>query len=145
MPLQEGQLAPNFKAQCTSGKEVSLDDYKGKNVVLYFYPKDDTPGCTIEAKDFTVQLGIFTDNNTAVLGVSYDDISCHKNFIDKYDLKIQLIADTSKEIAKAYESAGEKYCQRNTFLIDTEGKIKKIFRDVNPKGHAEEVIKALNA
>lgn len=141
--LQEGQMAPDFRALSTSGKEVSLSHYRGKNVVLYFYPKDDTPGCTIEAKEFTEVVAKFAGKDTVVLGVSVDDAECHKAFIQKYQLKIELLADTNQIIAKAYESEGANYAQRNTFVIDTQGKIKKIFRSVKPQGHAEEVLTAL--
>lgn len=144
MTLKEGDLAPDFSALSTSGKEVKLSALRGKNVVLYFYPKDDTPGCTIEAKEFTEAAGQFASANTVVLGVSYDNVSCHKDFIAKYGLKIELLADTDKKIAEAYGSAGDKgYAQRNTFVIATDGKIKKVVLGVKPQGHAQEVLASL--
>lgn len=141
--LKEGDRAPDFSALNSKGKEVKLSGLKGKNIVLYFYPKDDTPGCTIEAKEFTADAGKFADQDTVVLGVSYDDPACHQAFIDKYGLKIELIADTSKKIAEAYGSAGGGYASRNTFVIDKGGKIKKIFFKVKPQGHSKEVLDAL--
>ena len=141
--LKEGDVAPDFSAPSASGKEVKLSKLRGKNVVLYFYPKDDTPGCTIEAKEFTETAAKFASANTVVLGVSYDDVNCHKAFIDKYNLKIELLADIDKKIAEAYGSAGASYAQRNTFVIDTDGKIKKAILGVKPQGHAQEILKAL--
>lgn len=142
--LQEGAAAPDFSALATNGREISLAGLKGKNVVLYFYPKDDTPGCTIEAKEFTIAATKFVGANTVVLGVSYDDAACHQAFIKKYNLKIELLADTTGSIAKAYGSEGDgKYAKRNTFVIDKQGKIKKIFWGVKPQGHADEVLKVL--
>lgn len=144
MPLKEGDTAPDFKAQNSQGKEVSLATYKGKNIVLYFYPKDDTPGCTIEAKEFTESSAKFASANTVVLGVSYDDVACHQAFIEKYGLKIDLLVDAGGSIAKAYDSFGEGYAKRNTFVIDASGKIKKIFMGVKPQGHADEVLKLVS-
>jgi peroxiredoxin Q/BCP len=141
--LKEGDIAPDFSAQSTSGKEVKLSSLKGKNVVLYFYPKDDTPGCTIEAKEFTESVSQFSNKDTIVFGVSFDDIKCHQAFIDKYKLKIELLADTNGSIAKAYNSAGTGYAQRNTFLIGKDGKIQKIYLGVKPQGHAAEILKEL--
>jgi peroxiredoxin Q/BCP len=138
--LNEGDVAPDFSAETTKGREVNLSQFKGKSVVLYFYPKDDTPGCTIEAKEFTEMAAKFASANTVVLGVSYDDPACHQAFIDKYSLKIELLADTSRKIAQAYGCAGDKYPNRDTFLIDASGKIKKIYRNVKPQGHANEVL-----
>lgn len=138
--LKEGDVAPDFSAANAKGKEVKLSQLKGKNVVLYFYPKDDTPGCTIEAKEFTEMAAQFANANTVVLGVSYDDPSCHQAFVDKYGLKIELLADTNRKIAEAYGTAGEKYPSRDTFLIGKDGKIQKIWRGVKPQGHAKEVL-----
>jgi peroxiredoxin len=139
--LKEGDTAPDFSAANAQGKEVSLSQFKDKNVVLYFYPKDDTPGCTIEAKEFTQMAAQFANTNTAVLGVSYDDAACHQAFIDKFGLKVELLADTSRKIAEAYGTKGEKYPSRDTFLIGKDGKIVKIWRGVKPEGHAQDVLK----
>jgi peroxiredoxin len=138
--LKEGDQAPDFSAETAKGREMNLSALRGKNVVLYFYPKDDTPGCTIEAKEFTEMADKFANANTVVLGVSYDDSDCHQAFIDKYGLKVELVCDTKGEIAKAYGSWGEKYPARDTFLIGTDGRIKKIYRGVKPQGHAADVL-----
>lgn len=142
--LNEGDLAPDFTAQTAKGREVKLSQQRGKNIVLYFYPKDDTPGCTLEAKEFTEAADHFADADTVVWGVSYDDADCHQDFIDKYGLKVELLSDASRKIAQAYGSSGDKYPNRDTFLIDKNGKIKKIFRNVKPQGHAAEILKALH-
>lgn len=141
--LKEGDTAPDFAVQNAQGREVKLSGLKGKNVVLYFYPKDDTPGCTIEAKEFTEAAARFAGQDTVVLGASADDPACHQAFINKYGLKIELLADPGQKVAAAYDSAGEKYSQRNTFLIDKQGRIKKIFKGVKPQGHAAEVLKVM--
>lgn len=138
--LKEGDMAPDFTAQTTDGREIKLSALKGKNVVMYFYPKDDTPGCTIEAKEFTEMADKFASANTRVFGVSYDDADCHKAFIDKYGLKVELLTDKGGQIARAYGSFGEKYPNRDTFLIDKDGRLKKIYRGVKPQGHAAEVL-----
>lgn len=141
--LKEGDLAPDFTLPDTLEGDFKLSDYRGQNVVLYFYPKDDTPGCTIEANQFTAAIDKFTDKNTVVCGISYDDVVCHKDFIDKYDLKIELLSDEDGTVAKLYGSAGVEYPSRDTFVIDAEGKIKKIFRQVDPEGHALQVLESL--
>lgn len=142
--LKEGDQAPDFNAHSSDGKTVRLSDLRGKNVVLYFYPKDDTPGCTIEAKEFTEAIDRFSSSDTQVFGVSYDDAECHKAFIDKYNLKISLLVDDGGKIAKSYESAGDNgYAKRNTFVIDKNGRIKKIYEGVKPQGHASDVLSVL--
>ena len=143
MALKEGDLAPDFTLEDTLGGEFCLSDYIGQNVVLYFYPKDDTPGCTIEAQAFTKMAAEFASEDTIVCGISFDDVECHSNFIEKYDLQVELLADVDHTVAQLYESSGEDYPQRNTFVIDKEGKIKKIFLAVKPQGHAAEVLAAL--
>lgn len=142
--LKEGDVAPDFSAANAKGKEIKLSQLKGKNVVLYFYPKDDTPGCTIEAKEFTEMAAKFASADTLVFGVSYDDAACHTAFISKYDLKVDLLCDVGGQIAKAYGSWGEKYPNRDTFLIDKQGKLKKIYRGVKPQGHANEILSQLH-
>lgn len=141
--LKDGDQAPDFSTVTSKGEAVNLADLKGKNVVLYFYPKDDTPGCTVEAKEFTTLMAQFDDKDTKIFGVSYDDAQCHQDFIKKYDLSIDLLLDEDHKIAEAYQSAGDGYANRNTFLIDKEGKIKKVFWNVNPEGHALEVLSYL--
>ncbi len=146
MELNEGDIAPDFSAQSANGKEIKLSNLRGKNVVLYFYPKDDTPGCTVEAKEFTQNVAKFQNADTVVLGVSCDDVHCHQDFIKKYNLKIELLADTNKNIVRAYESLGEKgYAQRNTFIIGKDGRIKRIYLGVRAEGHAAEVLHDLAA
>ncbi len=143
--LNEGDAAPDFTAQTAKGSEVKLSQFQGQNVVLYFYPKDDTPGCTTEAKEFTEATAKFANANTVVWGVSADDVACHQAFIEKYGLKIELLADTAQKIAQAYGANGEKYANRDTFLIDKTGTIKKIYRNVKPQGHAEQILKDLQS
>src|ERR1700754_1795900 len=126
-----GAKAPDFTVLTDEGKEVSLSDYKGKNVVLYFYPKDDTPGCTIEACSFRDNLPRFGDLNAVILGVSADSVKKHTNFKAKYKLPFTLLADTEKEISKAYgvwaqkSMFGKKYMgiERVPFVIDKQGKV----------------------
>lgn len=149
--LNVGDLAPLFSLKSDEGEEISLSDLKGKNVVLYFYPKDDTPGCTIEAQDFTKKIAEFEKLNCVVLGVSRDGITSHCRFVEKYNLAFNLLADESGELCKAYEVLGEKSMfgkkyigiNRSTFLIDKLGKISQIWRSVSVKGHVEEVLSAL--
>jgi len=147
--LKEGDMAPDFRAKNQDGKEMKLSDFRGQKVVLYFYPKDDTPGCTKEACSFRDAFKLYAEKGIKVLGVSTDDEKSHQKFRTKYGLPFDLIADTDKSIVTAYSVYvekslyGKKYMgiERTTFLIDEEGKIKKIFRKVKPEGHAEEVLR----
>ena len=148
--LQEGSAAPAFKTTDANGKAVSLKDLRGQKVVLYFYPKDDTPGCTKEACSFRDAFSQYKKKGIAVLGVSPDKEASHQKFITKYKLPFTLLADTDKAIAEAYGVWGEKKfmgrtymgVHRTTFLIDEKGKIKKIFEKVKPEDHASEVLEA---
>ena len=148
--LKEGSAAPAFKTTDANGKAVSLKDLRGQKVVLYFYPKDDTPGCTKEACSFRDAFSQFKKKGIAVLGVSPDKEASHQKFITKYNLPFTLLADTDKAIAEAYGVWGEKKfmgrtymgVHRTTFLIDEKGKIKKIFEKVKPEDHASEVLEA---
>ncbi len=148
--IEVGDNAPNFVAESTSGK-IKLSDLKGKNVILYFYPKDDTPGCTIEAQDFNSKIKDFSDLDCVIIGISKDSMKSHNKFIEKYDLQFDLLADESTEICQSYcvlkEKAmfGKKYTgiDRSTFLINKIGKITKIWKSVKVKGHVEEVFKEL--
>jgi peroxiredoxin Q/BCP len=148
--LKEGSAAPAFKTTDANGETVSLKDLRGQKVVLYFYPKDDTPGCTKEACSFRDAFSQFKKKGIAVLGVSPDSEAKHQKFVAKYNLPFTLLADTDKAIAEAYGVWGEKKfmgrtymgVHRTTFLIDEKGKIKKIFEKVKPDDHASEVLEA---
>ena len=147
---KEGTLAPNFTANDANGETVRLKDLKGQKVVLYFYPKDDTPGCTKEACSFRDAFSDFKKRGIKVLGVSPDREASHKKFTDKYKLPFTLLADQDHAIADAYGVYGEKKfmgrtymgVKRITFLIDEKGKIKKVFEKVKPDEHAQEVLAA---
>ncbi len=142
--LEEGQIAPDFSAQDDQGHTVNLKDFRGKkNVVLYFYPKDDTPGCTIEACNFRDDYSKFQSKDTQILGVSYDDASSHQGFKKKFNLPFPLLVDQDKKIAQAFGVQGDKYANRDTIVIDKEGKIKKMLRKVDPAGHAGELLNIL--
>jgi len=148
---EEGKKAPTFKLTDQNEKTISLNDYKGKNVVLYFYPKDDTSGCTAEACSFRDDFPKFKKVDAVILGVSPDSVESHKKFAKKYNLNFSLLADEDKEVIKKYDvwkeksMYGRKYMgvERTTYIIDPEGKIKKIFRKVKVDGHNKEVMEAL--
>jgi len=148
---EEGKKAPDFKLTDQNEKTISLNDYKGKNVVLYFYPKDDTSGCTAEACSFRDDFPKFKKVDAVILGVSPDSVESHKKFAKKYNLNFSLLADEDKEVIKKYDvwkeksMYGRKYMgvERTTYIIDPEGKIKKIFREVKVDGHNKEVMEAL--
>lgn len=151
MALQKGDKAPVFTLPDASGNMVSLSDLKGKKVVLYFYPKDDTSGCTIEAKDFSCLADEFADHGAVVLGMSPDSVKSHGKFIAKHDLKVGLVADEDKSTLQAYgvwaekSMYGRKYMgvERSTFLIGEDGTIVEAWRNVKVPGHAEQVMKAV--
>jgi peroxiredoxin Q/BCP len=148
--LTEGSKAPAFKSKDQNGKPVSLADFKGKKVVLYFYPEDDTPTCTIQACNLRDNFGLLKKNGFVILGVSPDEEKKHKKFEAKYDLPFTLIADTDHAIIDKYGVWGEKQLygrnymglHRTTFLIDEKGVIRKIFTGPKNKQHAEEILKA---
>jgi peroxiredoxin Q/BCP len=150
--IEPGEKAPDFTGKDQNGEEIKLSDYKGKKVVLYFYPKDDTPGCTKQACSLRDGFAELKKNNIEVLGVSADDKESHQKFIEKYDLPFTLLADIDKTIINKYGVYGEKNMygkkymgiKRTTFLIDEKGKIKKIFKRVKTDEHADEVLKAFN-
>jgi len=149
--LKEGDMAPEFTAATNAVGKVSLSDFKGKDVVLYFYPKDDTPGCTKEACGFRDNFAEFKKRGAVVLGVSTDSGKSHDKFVEKYKLPFLLLADEDKKIARAYGVWGEKSFMgrkylgtlRVTFLIGPDGHIKKIWPQVKPDEHAAEVLAAL--
>ncbi len=147
--LKEGDKAPDFSSNDQNGNTVNLSDFKGKRVVLYFYPKDDTPGCTKEACSFRDADAVYREKGITVLGVSTDSEKSHQKFISKYQLPFDLLADTEKKIVEEYGVWGEKSMYgkkymgtfRKTFLID-DGKIVKIFEKVDVAKHADEVLAA---
>ncbi len=148
--VDTGDKAPAFKAPIGGGGNIALKDMKGKKVVLYFYPKDDTPGCTTEAKDFTDLKRKFSANGIAVIGVSKDSVAKHDKFADKHGLRITLASDEDGAICDAYgvwvekKNYGRTYMgiERSTFLIDGKGKVARVWRKVRVKGHAEAVLAA---
>lgn len=145
--VQVGQIAPEFSLPSTTGEMISLDDYRGKNVVLYFYPHDMTPGCTTEACDFRDNHVKFADINTVVLGISPDPVDSHQQFTEKHDLPFPLLADTEHEVAEEYgawqlkKNFGKEYMgiQRSTFVIDKQGNIAKMWLNVKADGHVQDV------
>ena len=148
--LNEGDIAPDFAVADQDGNEVKLSNYKGKNVVLYFYPRDMTPGCTKQACSLRDGISDLKKNNIEVLGVSTDDEKKHQKFIAKYELPFTLLADTENKVSDIYgvwvekNMYGKKYMgiKRTTFLIDENGKIVKIFKKVNVSEHADEVLES---
>jgi thioredoxin-dependent peroxiredoxin len=138
------QNAPNFTLPSNTGEgEISLSDFRGKWVVLYFYPKDFTPGCTIEARRFQQDLPKYIAKNTQIIGVSADDLESHTEFCDSEGLKFPLLADRKGEVSKAYGSWMGFISSRHTFLIDPEGILREIFLDVRPVIHSQEVLTRL--
>lgn len=150
--LEVGDKAPPFSLTADDGSTVELSALRGKKVVLYFYPKDDTPGCTKEACEFRDSWKAVQQAGAVVLGVSPDEIASHEKFKKKYRLPFQLLADTGHEVAGAYGAWGKKNMYgrlfsgilRTTFIIDPDGRIAKVFEKVRPKGHAAQVLAALD-
>ena len=151
LKLKEDDKAPEFSVNTNGGGKISLADYKGRNVILYFYPKDDTPGCTKEACAFRDNFAEFNKRGAVVLGVSPDSVKSHDKFVVKFKLPFTLLADEDKKIVEAYGVWGEKSfmgrkymgIHRVTFLIGPDGRIKKIWPEVKPDEHAAEVLAAL--
>ncbi len=149
--LNLGDKAPDFNLPSSAGKNIALKDLKGKNVILYFYPKDDTPGCTKEACDFRDKSKLFEKENAVIFGVSFDNLKSHEKFIQKYKLPFTLLADEDKEVAKAYgvyklkSFMGKSYwgIERTTIWIDSQGKIKQVWPKVKVDGHIEEILAAV--
>lgn len=152
LSLREGDKAPEFSAVTQDGTSVSLADFKGKNVILYFYPRDDTPGCTKEACAFRDDFAEFKKKGAVVLGVSTDSAKSHAKFVEKFNLPFILLADEDKKIVQAYGAWGQKSflgkkymgTHRVTFLIGPDGLIKKVWPAVKPAEHAREVLAALD-
>jgi thioredoxin-dependent peroxiredoxin len=144
-----GSPAPDFSLTTNEGQPASLKDYRGKWVVLYFYPKDFTSGCTLEARNFQQDLAKYEKLNAVILGVSVDTAESHKEFCAKEDLSFKLLSDTDTGVSSKYGSVmeynGAKLSARNTFVIDPDGKIAKVFTGVKPAGHSEEVLSFLTS
>jgi peroxiredoxin Q/BCP len=146
--LEKGDKAPNFEGKDQNGETVKLDDFKGQKLVMYFYPKDMTPGCTTQACNLRDNYELLKKENIAIVGVSADDEKKHQKFIDKYDLPFPLIADTEKEVIKSFgvwglkKFMGKEYdgIHRTTFLINEEGKVHDIIKKPKTKAHAEEIL-----
>ena len=140
----EGGSAPDFTLPSQEGSTVSLKDYRGKWVVLYFYPKDQTPGCSREAHNFQVDQPKYAERNAVVLGVSLDSVDSHKKFCTKEGLQFKLLADTDHKVTQAYGSLTNlgvvKFAARHTFLIDPNGKVSKVYTSVDPLKHSAEVL-----
>jgi peroxiredoxin Q/BCP len=154
MPMiEEGKKAPDFKLESSEGGQVSLKDLRGRTVVLYFYPKDDTPGCTREACAFRDTQAALKKKGVVVLGVSGDSLASHEKFKARYSLNFPLLSDPDKAVARKYGAWGEKVMYgktivgmiRSTFVIDGEGVVRKVFPRVKVDGHAEKVLEAVDA
>lgn len=151
--LTEGTPAPDFSSKDQNGQSIKLSDFRGKKVILFFYPKDNTPGCTKEACAYRDASQNFEANNTVILGVSPDNEKSHKKFIDKFDLPFQLLCDTDKDICEAYgvwvekSMYGKKYMgvERSTFLIDEDGNLAAVRRKVKPEPHVAEMLELAGA
>ncbi|WP_106639581.1 thioredoxin-dependent thiol peroxidase [Allosphingosinicella vermicomposti] len=148
--VNEGDLVPDVVLEGMDGQTISPADFRGQKLVIYFYPKDDTPGCTTEAKDFSALAEAFEQAGTWVIGVSKDDAKKHRNFIDKHSLRVALASDTDGQVCAAFGTWVEKNMygrqymgiDRATFLIDRDGVVKRIWRKVKVGGHAEQVLAA---
>ena len=148
--LKEGDKAPDFKGVIENGSEVSLANYLGKKLVLYFYPKDNTPGCTAQACNLTENQELLKNAGFEILGVSADSSKKHQNFISKYDIGFSLIADEEKEVIKAYQVWGPKKfmgkeydgIHRTTFVINEQGNIERVFTKVKTKEHANQILES---
>ncbi len=146
--LKKGDKAPSFSLQNIDEKDIKLEDLRGKKVVLYFYPKDSTPGCTLQANDFTSLVDEFEALNTIIIGVSPDSCESHKKFKEKYNLKIDLLVDSDKEVVKSYFAYGDRSLygklvtgiKRSTFIIDENGIIEEALYNVKAKGNAKRVL-----
>lgn len=147
----EGKKCPDFSGDCTSNKNLSFNDFKGKNLVIYFYPKDSTPGCTTEGQDFRDNYKEFQKYNTEILGVSRDSVKSHENFKQKQSFPFELLSDPDEKMCKSFDVMklksmyGKEYIgvDRSTFLISSDGKVAREWRSVKVKGHVAEVLEAV--
>jgi thioredoxin-dependent peroxiredoxin len=150
MALEEGKRFVDFELQNQDGETVTLNDFAGKWLVVYVYPKDDTPGCTIQGKSFTASKKEFDDANIEVVGVSADDVASHKNFCNKFSFTIDLLADPSHELLSAAgvgqsDYKGTMYWNRTSFVIDPNGNLRKTYEKVNPEGHERVLLEDIKA
>lgn len=151
--MKIGELAPDFTLMGSDNKKHSLSDYKGKKIILYFYPKDNTPGCTTEACDFRDNINHFSDLNAVIIGISKDNLNSHNKFIEKFNLPFVLLSDEDKSVCALYDVIKEKNMfgkkalgiERSTFIIDEQGILINEYRKVKVKGHIEEIINSLKA
>lgn len=151
--MKIGELAPDFTLIGSDNKEHSLKDYRGKKVILYFYPKDNTPGCTTEACDFRDNINEFTDLNATIIGISKDNLNSHNKFIEKFNLPFILLSDEDKIVCNLYDVIKEKNMygkkvlgiERSTFIINEDGILINEFRKVKVKNHVEEILSLLNS
>ncbi|MDH4128244.1 MAG: thioredoxin-dependent thiol peroxidase [Spirochaetota bacterium] len=149
--IEEGKPAPDFSLTASNNETVTLSQFKSKNVILYFYPKDNTPGCTREALSFRDDYKHYTEKNTVILGISKDSIKSHCNFIEKHNLPFLLLTDPDAKVCELYDvikekvNFGKRYLgiERSTFIIDPDGKIKKIFRKVKVDSHSKQILEFL--
>lgn len=149
--ITEGDQEPKFELNDADGKQVKSSDFKGKKHVVYFYPRDFTPGCTVEADEFSKEYKKFQKHGIEIIGISKDDVESHKKFVDKMNIPYVLLSDPEAEVCKKFGVWGKKQfmgkeymgIQRSTFLVDEKGKIFKVFPAVKPKGHADEVLQIL--
>ncbi len=149
--ITEGDQEPKFELDDANGNQVKSSDFKGKKHVIYFYPRDFTPGCTIEADEFSKEYKKFQKHGIEIIGISTDDVESHKKFVDKMSIPYVLLSDPEAEVCKKFGVWGKKQfmgkeymgVQRSTFLVDEKGKIFKVFPSVKPKGHADEVLQML--
>lgn len=141
--LNVGDQAPDFESVDQSGSTVKLSDFKGQPIIVYFYPRDNTPGCTTEACNFRDHIELFEQAGVKVIGISVDSEKSHKKFVDKYNLNFTLVADSAKDISKKYGVLGVTSAKRVTYIIDKEGKIAHVYPKVTPKEHAVEVFEKL--
>ena len=150
--MKIGSKVKNFSAEMTGNKKFSLKEFIGKNIVLYFYPRDNTPGCTSESIDFKDNFKSFQKKNTLIFGISKDSLSSHEKFKEKFKFPFELISDPEEKVCKAFDVIkeksmyGKKYMgiERSTFLVDSKGKLKKEWRKVKVKGHVEEVLNSID-
>ncbi|HBR86711.1 MAG TPA: peroxiredoxin [Candidatus Marinimicrobia bacterium] len=141
MPISVGEPAPEFSLSDENGKMHSLSQYRGQKIVVYFYPKDDTPGCTKEACGIRDEFSSFVDNQIVVFGISYDNASSHRKFKKKFDIPFHLLSDENKSVSKLYGADGTFFPSRKTYLIDEDGKLLKIYDKVNVLNHAEDILR----